>query len=1542
MAASKSFAAPADHAHSRTPISAALAAVEEGEYGQASGDATQPMQEEQAAHMMDVQELGTGSKDAFDNATDQSGSEDGSDTEDGFSTSELAEQSRKRLKSRFESIFAKYERDFTGVGDEIDLETGIIVVDNGHLEGMQHELEARPGQDDPARLVRDFEAELRREDDDVSSYNDSEEEGVAEPDDETDINVDPALLDKDRVAAPQDGTQGLSVARDEAEDVEGADQADASFDVMSMPAMKRTLESIQSQFHSGQELDTDALSALGVNIADQIAKFIGVNRSKSKRKAKSGGLDPAWKYPELPAFKKRRTTNHQRQPLSKELSAILSSANDAAVKDSLWAPDFLTQRRKTARRKIIPRPETESIVANGVDEQPAEVVAESTAKARGKVPRLITETPPLQECHHCQIRATTTWRTGPNGEDLCNACGMYWAQWELMRPLRPSSSHGEKAADKQTFQSLNGHTRRHGPFTVEEDALIIKLKEVDEMSWEAVGRYFPERSHYAIQCRYSKKLRNIVSEGRDALIEQGFEFGEVQPEQAPDDSFDDEQDELLVQLREEHELEWNVIANRLPGKTAEAIEHRYNILLGFTEEEPAAFNQGKRKHANPRYANAPKNHSRPYTREEDELLIKLREVDKLPWEILAQEFTERTWLSLQKRYVRTLAQRHQIMRDGGDDPFQHLFLLQENDEDVRMGPASRRRMDALLDQRREEDDLLMRLKDKQGFSFGEIAERIPGRSVQSLANRYHYLKEVNDTMNVPTPTSPIVGPGGVRPGSSEPRTGPNVDPALQDASRLNALLAAVDHTKPAKPGSKYTKIEHNLVIELRARGMHWNEIAKHLPGRTAHSLSGYWNQHCKHLIVPMHSPWEQQNNLLRQALYSGKKRIIQDGGKKPIELPDLSNNAHPGPMNLFTTLMRGPPVTYNTPGSSQHANEHDLDDSDQEIEFDFAKLGGSPFEKSSPAAAPRSQSAQIAPSTPSRSSAQGGGSLNAPPVEQSQSPESSPHDANSLSSDARHNAPEDVPMTNASAAEVPHGVLKCSSEPLPTSPARAHRRPSSTPVPMRMAPPPRSKSSLDCVDNDTLAHDAKATSFSTPAHRPVTPMRVGSGPHAATPGVVGGDAYDFVPMPATTPFVAAPAPALYSSPALFNDSSMPYFVGPTQWTSTSPPFARADQNASSEEAVDGEVDNAETNDNTVVLAVAESDSHKRDENVSSSKFDPVRMPAPPASSPPPQESGQAVLTGNAPPFSWNELITMALKSSHTQHLTSREIEAYLEDKFSYFKTSGPDWKRTFKARLRSSGAFQQTDDTDTWTIRVDVPSVPQPKRRDRSRLPPRSNGGVETLQAATQTRADASLPPLARPEPGADNPTLTAQMVQAAETPSTISPAPSATQGQSSAARRRKLTKSAAHASATLDAIHSEPVRLRQPDVWSMSDAAPTTSSVLSKRKRGRPQKYKAEVLEISHRESENGPSRVTSRSAKHALGTRPLEDQTLVQYEIPTTSTDPLQANDTQACYATSGYSSDPLQRINSDSTSFLHLGAASVKRVNKEDRANGLRERH
>ncbi|KAL6239300.1 hypothetical protein BDW75DRAFT_137203 [Aspergillus navahoensis] len=65
-------------------------------------------------------------------------------TDDKYETSDIDLQEARaqndlRLKSIFEEIFEKYGRDFTEVGDEIDLRTGEITVNNGHIDALDAE-----------------------------------------------------------------------------------------------------------------------------------------------------------------------------------------------------------------------------------------------------------------------------------------------------------------------------------------------------------------------------------------------------------------------------------------------------------------------------------------------------------------------------------------------------------------------------------------------------------------------------------------------------------------------------------------------------------------------------------------------------------------------------------------------------------------------------------------------------------------------------------------------------------------------------------------------------------------------------------------------------------------------------------------------------------------------------------------------------------------------------------------------------------------------------------------------------------------------------------------------------------------------------------------------------------------------------------------------------------------------------------------------------------------------------------------------------------
>ncbi|KAL0254274.1 hypothetical protein SLS55_009748 [Diplodia seriata] len=72
-------------------------------------------------------------------------------------------QNDMRLKNTFEHIFDKYERDFTDIGDEVDLETGEIVVNNGHLARLEDERDTGEG----------FEEWYEEDDDDVDDVVDA-------------------------------------------------------------------------------------------------------------------------------------------------------------------------------------------------------------------------------------------------------------------------------------------------------------------------------------------------------------------------------------------------------------------------------------------------------------------------------------------------------------------------------------------------------------------------------------------------------------------------------------------------------------------------------------------------------------------------------------------------------------------------------------------------------------------------------------------------------------------------------------------------------------------------------------------------------------------------------------------------------------------------------------------------------------------------------------------------------------------------------------------------------------------------------------------------------------------------------------------------------------------------------------------------------------------------------------------------------------------------------------------------------------------------
>src|SRR5215472_11115310 len=88
----------------------------------------------------------------------------------------------RRLKRAFDHIFEKYNRNFDDIGDEIDLEKEEIVVNNGHIELMEHD---RDDGKQTNRILRSLACGTGWEDEDETESED-QSEGQSEQDFEKD------------------------------------------------------------------------------------------------------------------------------------------------------------------------------------------------------------------------------------------------------------------------------------------------------------------------------------------------------------------------------------------------------------------------------------------------------------------------------------------------------------------------------------------------------------------------------------------------------------------------------------------------------------------------------------------------------------------------------------------------------------------------------------------------------------------------------------------------------------------------------------------------------------------------------------------------------------------------------------------------------------------------------------------------------------------------------------------------------------------------------------------------------------------------------------------------------------------------------------------------------------------------------------------------------------------------------------------------------------------------------------------------------------
>ncbi len=826
-------------------------------------------------------------------------------------------QQKRRLKSRFEEIFEKYGKDFEGVGDEIDLESGVIVVDNGHLRKMQHEADA--GDENTAAGDGDGDCLDPR---------------LREGADVTGGENELSLTDSDNDAEDEEDDEG-SVSGDNSMD-EASTRDEVPANILDMPSLRESVLDLQSKQRRGGGIDQNAIEALGMSIAKQLTDLMSQgNRPSSKRKKDQ--TKDVWAYPDIP-----QPPPEKRQ--RRDISPLPVWPGPSPGRKSLWAPQRAPKRQKRKQVEEVPAdPDAQAEDGLPIKPEDANIVPEQS---------LGQET--LRRCYNCTSANSVVWRRGPDGL-MCNACGMYYYRYGLLRPVGPVEDSEDSASedsehetvaeleveveaeaevesnDAESQYSANTSRRRDelpkkgSPVLHEEDVLILRLKEIDRLSWERIAKHLPARTAYAVQCRYSKKLHNRPVEARATLANQGYEYHYddngliVFTPAEPPQGFTDEEDELLLRLREEDGVDWDQVALQFPTRTQKALQLRFNQLAKKIMREHR--NPGRKKRER---SPGTKLNDR-YSAEEDELLKKLREVDQMKWTEVAANFPGRNALALQKRYVREVsdAAKERQQRSQG--------VVAKNGENMKH-----------LRYTYEEDEQILHFREQDGLSWEEIVPKMPGRQKESIERRYQYIylrkdhtkmlqkmaaarqngeasgqdldadgaqsddelqqDDVEESLSMLTFTEPSLQ-------TNTPSTGLSADmanlrervgsqpissnhPAALSGTGEDTLLSRSYSAPPLERGApaqasplptsppkkkvliRWTKEEDDLLHKLRSQGLDWDAIALQLPDRKKKAIQGHYSAKFGNAAQYRNLPENQQKDpsLLKRAISNNLRR----------------------------------------------------------------------------------------------------------------------------------------------------------------------------------------------------------------------------------------------------------------------------------------------------------------------------------------------------------------------------------------------------------------------------------------------------------------------------------------------------------------------------------------------------------------------------------------------------------------------------------------------------------------------------------------------
>ena len=306
-------------------------------------------------------------------------------------------------------------------------------------------------------------------------------------------------------------------------------------------------------------------------------------------------------------------------------------------------------------------------------------------------------------------------------------------------PTRMLNSNGmyRENAPKD-FVGLNlppSNTERFKKWRADEDRRLLELRYFERRKWPDLASHFPGRTYRSLQQRYYSFDKPELYLDRDGVWKIRIKGSiEKDIDQRP---WTEEEDQLVLHLRDVERVRWKEIVNRLPNRCGLSIRKRY---FNLTEIDLVDSEQGQ-SNAHIGSSNSVQEATKAlgWSIIELEQLRHLKDVQHLGWEKIAEKLPGRSIKNIRLCYC--------LMRDkskGGEGENE----LSENHTER---PSTRPRNWVPISQQRpwhsDEEWILYQMRDVEKKSWDEICERFHYRTRGAIQLRYYTVaREVGERL----------------------------------------------------------------------------------------------------------------------------------------------------------------------------------------------------------------------------------------------------------------------------------------------------------------------------------------------------------------------------------------------------------------------------------------------------------------------------------------------------------------------------------------------------------------------------------------------------------------------------------------------------------------------------------------------------------------------------------------------------------------------------------------------------------------------------